>query len=244
MSFASTSRQPCSVDSCMEVTRKLAVRAEHHVEMRALPGEHLGRGLGVGKPERHAAVMRDREPQAFRREGEPADARRQVERLDLALGGAHERLLAGAPGDNAVRPERDAIDPAMLGVGRQRLACALRVGHNHLAVVAAGQNARAVARNGEDAALMHCDALLGAIGRDEQQRLLAERERRGLPEKMRRDDRRARRDGLVRSTTEGIWAWVSVISLRCHPSPKGRDEATPRSSQSPCGSSPRAGCAR
>jgi hypothetical protein len=70
----------------------------------------------------------------------------------------------------------------------------LRVGHNHFAVVSAGQNARAIARNGEDAALMHCDAALRAIRRNEQQRLLAKRERRGLPEKVRRDDRRARRD--------------------------------------------------
>ncbi len=43
---------------------------------------------------------------------------------------------------------------------------------------------------------MHRDALLGAIRRDEQQRLLAEREHRLLAEEMHRNDRRARRNGL------------------------------------------------
>ena len=40
-----------------------------------------GAACAFGKPQRHAAVVRDREPQALRREREPADARRQVERF-------------------------------------------------------------------------------------------------------------------------------------------------------------------
>ena len=73
-------------------------------------------------------------------------------------------------------------------------ALAARVGREHLAVVAAGDDALAVRRRGEDAAAVHRDALLVALARDQQQRLLAEHEGRGVAEEMHADHRRAGRD--------------------------------------------------
>ena len=93
------------------------VGTEGDGEMRALPLQRLGRGLGVRKPQRRAVVVRDREPEALRREGEPADGRGRRRALLLALAGAHEGVLAGRPGDRAGGPDRDVIDPAALGVG-------------------------------------------------------------------------------------------------------------------------------
>ena len=65
--------------------------------------------------------MRDGEPKALRREGQPGDGRRRLERARLALAGEHMRGLAGRPGDRAVGPERDLIDPAFLVVGGEDL---------------------------------------------------------------------------------------------------------------------------
>ena len=176
MSLASAKRQPCSIGSCIDGDEEASVRAERHVEMRALPGECLRRGLRVRKPERHAAVVRDRDAQALRREREPAGARRQVERFHLALGVAHEGLLAGRPCHRAVRPERDAIDPAVLRVGRKRLDRSGRICRDDLAVIAAGDDAIAVGHGRQNAATMNLNALLAAVRRHEQQRLLAEHE--------------------------------------------------------------------
>ena len=72
------------------------------------------------------------------------------------------------------------IDPAMLGVGCEDRALAAGRRRHDLAVVAAGDDALAVRGSGEDAARMHRHALFCAIGRDQQQRLLAEYEDRGL----------------------------------------------------------------
>ena len=98
-----------------------AVRADRGAEMRALPFELFRRRpRGVGKPQRGAVVVRDRQPKALRQESEPADGRRRFEFAQLL--GLHERRLAGRPGDRAVGSERDVIDPAMLGVGRRVIA--------------------------------------------------------------------------------------------------------------------------
>ena len=174
-----------------------AVRAEHHVEMRALPGEHLGRGSA--RSGTRASRRRNARPRARRPFGEnaspPALDGRSSDLL-LALGGAHEGLLAGRPGDRAVRAERDAIDPAMLGVGGKRFAFALRVGRHDLAVVAAGEDARAVAR---PTAGCRRRARRRAAPSPRARRTAAPprraRTRRVSPRKCTADDRRARRDG-------------------------------------------------
>ena len=72
----------------------------------------------------------------------------------------------------------------------------LRVGagRDHRAVVAAGDDALAVARRRENAAAMHRDALGLAVARHEQQRLLAEHEHRHVAEKIRGDHRAAGRE--------------------------------------------------
>src|SRR6185369_7636120 len=108
-------------------------------------------------------------------------------------GAAHEGLLAGAPGDNAVRPERDAVDPAVLCVRGERLAPAVRIGRHDLAVIAAGEHARTVAGRRQDAAAVHGEALFRAV-LGKQQRFLAEHEYGGTFEEMHGDDRPARRD--------------------------------------------------
>ena len=65
--------------------QKLVVGAERDAEMRAGPFQQLRRRGHVRKPQRHAVVMRDREPQALRRERKPADGRGHLERFLLAL---------------------------------------------------------------------------------------------------------------------------------------------------------------
>src|SRR4051812_48451523 len=96
--------------------------------------------------------MRDRNTDALRRKREPADAGRKIQRFWLVLTRLHEGGLAGRPCCRTVRAGCDGVDPAALGVGRYRAALALGVGRDHLAVVATGDDARAVACNGENAA--------------------------------------------------------------------------------------------
>ena len=80
-----------------------SVGADGDAEMRALPFERLGRRLcAFGKPERHAVVMRDREPKALRREGEPADGRGHLERCARRL--CRSRTNACLPADQATAP--------------------------------------------------------------------------------------------------------------------------------------------
>jgi hypothetical protein len=97
---------------------------------------------------------------------------------------------------------------------------------HHLAVIARGQDALAVAGAGENGAAMDGDADRLARPRREQQRLLAEREDRGAIEEMRADHRGRGRD---------------------QPHPVGdrggagaRHGIRQRIPRSPCGSSPRA----
>ena len=125
--------------------QEFAVRAKGDAQMRALPDQRLRLGAGrVGKPERGAVVMRDRKPKTFRRKGEPRDCGSCIERPHLAFRRPHEGGLAGRPGDGAVGPERDVIDPAFLLVGRDNGVLAGLLGRNDLAVVAAGDDALAV----------------------------------------------------------------------------------------------------
>ena len=83
------------------------------------------------------------------------------------------------------------VDPAALGVGRDGFAVAVGVGRHDLAVVAAGDDAGAVARRRQDRAAVHGDALRLAVARRQQERLLAEHEDRGLLQEMHADHRRA-----------------------------------------------------
>ena len=128
--------------------------------MRALPFQHFGLGLRIRKPERGAVVMRDREPKALRREGEPARGRRQFERLRFALAVGDLRELAGRPRDRR-HPGRARHGRSISSSDRRRpyARCAGGVDLHHLAVVAAGDDAGAVARRRQDAAVMQRDAL-------------------------------------------------------------------------------------
>ena len=64
--------------------------------------------------------MRDRKPQALRRERQTADGRRHLEGFFLGLAAADERGLAGRPRHRAIGMKRDIVDPAPLGIGRQQ----------------------------------------------------------------------------------------------------------------------------
>src|ERR1019366_8530504 len=181
---------------------EFAVGTDGDAEMRALPFEILrGRTGRIGKPERGAVVVRDGETKAFRRESKPRHRRWRFERAQRALFSANEGGLARRPGDGAIGPERHLIDPAPLVVGGDNLVLAVGIGGDQLAVVAAGNDAGAVGYAGEDATLMHEDAMLAMLGR-EQQGLLAQHEHRRIPEKMHADDGAAGSD-LADAVGEG-----------------------------------------
>src|SRR6516162_4068555 len=118
------------------------------------------------------------EPHPLRRKGEPADGGRYFEASRLALARKHEGLPAGRPCDIGGwanrRPERDMIDPAPLGVGGDDLMGAVVPRGDDVAVIAAGEDTRAVTRCREDGAAMHHDALGFAALRREQERFLAQ----------------------------------------------------------------------
>src|SRR5665213_239621 len=101
--------------------------------MRALPVENLRLGARrIGKPERGAVVMRDGEAKAFRRKTQTRDGRRGLETAYFTLFRApsckYLRGLAGRPGDGAVGPERDLIDPTFLVVGGEDFRSAVNAG--------------------------------------------------------------------------------------------------------------------
>ena len=173
--------------------------------------------------------MRDGEAETFGQEGQPADRRRRLELprfLAFVLSaGLHERGLAGRPGDRAVRPERDLIDPAALWIGGKRLAFALGIGRDQLAVVTAGDDALAVGRCREDGAAVGVDAPWLAVAAGEHDRFLGQHEGRRLAEKMRGDNGALRRH-LVGAVDDG-WAVVGSRVGHC------RTKATRCSFQNP-----------
>jgi hypothetical protein len=65
--------------------QEFVVGTEGDAEMRAGPFQKFRLRRHVGKPQRHAVVMRDRQPQALWRERQPADGRGHVEGFSLAL---------------------------------------------------------------------------------------------------------------------------------------------------------------
>ncbi len=150
--------------------------------------------------------MRDGEAETFGQEGQPADGRRRLELPRLLAfvfsAGLHERSLAGRPGDRAVRPERDLVDPSALRIGGERLAFALGIGRDQLAVVTAGDDALAVGRCGKNGAAMGVDAPWLAVAAGEHNCFLGQHESRGLAEKMRGDNGAVRRH-LVGAVDDG-----------------------------------------
>ncbi len=174
--------------------QEAVVGAEGDAEMRALPFEDFGLRAHVGKPQRHAVVMRDHKPHALGREGKPADSGRRVERLLLALCRAHERGLAGGPRHRAVGMKRDVGDPASLGVGRQRLDLAAGIDRHQLAVITAGHDALAVRRRTENPAAVDGDGGWRALRGHKGDMLLGTDEHRRIAEEMHRRGRRIKRN--------------------------------------------------
>ena len=129
--------------------------------------------------------MRDREAKALRRKGQAGHRRRRLEVALFALACDDMRDFARRPGDRAVRPERDLIDPALLVVGGERVMFAVRIGRDELAIVAAGDDALAVGRRSPE--WRRHGPRRGARRPGEQQRLLAEHEDRRRAQKMHAD---------------------------------------------------------
>ena len=135
------------------------------------------------------------------------------------------RVKACLPADQATAPfgpTRDVIDPAMLWVDGENRALALRVGGHDLAVVAAGDDALAVRRRRQDRAGVVAARRCAPSLRDQQQRLLAEHERRSIAEEPHGDDRHPGRDRPRAPATEGMSVRVSVSSLP-HPGSRKRE---------------------
>jgi hypothetical protein len=93
---------------------ELPIRAEGNIVVRALPLQHLGRGLRVRKPHRHAVVMGNGEAHTLRRKGQSADGGLHLDRTRLALAGQNERRFSGRPRRRAVGAGGNVIDPAAL----------------------------------------------------------------------------------------------------------------------------------
>ena len=171
----SASRQPCSAGSCMEVTRNRPSALKRTSRWEPFQASISGLASGVGKPERGAAIMGDREPQALGRKGKPADAGGEIERA-VALLGADEGGLADRPGERAIGAKRHMIDPFAGGFGKD-FRIAVGAGRHQLAVVAGREEALSVADGFEDRALVRPHPALGIAG--EQDFPLAQRKGRG-----------------------------------------------------------------
>ena len=187
MCFPSASRQPCSIGSCIVVTRKrpsgLTVAPRCEPFHSSFSGDRL---RSVRKPKCGAVVVSNGEAKSLRQKGEPADGRRRLEFAQLF--GLHERRLASRPGNSAVRPDGDVIDPAMFRIGRQLARFTLRVRRRYRAVIAAADDALAISSCCKNCPAMDGHAARLRFGLDQQKRFLAQDEHRGAPEKMRAND--------------------------------------------------------
>src|SRR6202158_2721671 len=113
----SASRQPCSAGSCIAGARDLVSRAKNTPDVRPPPYQTSGLRRNVGNPHRHAVIMRDRKPQALRRECKAADGREHVKRFFLNPPAADKGGLAGRPRHGPIWMKRDIVDPAPFWVG-------------------------------------------------------------------------------------------------------------------------------
>ena len=123
--------------------------------MRAFPFQEFRLRAHVGKPQRHAVVMRDREPHALGRKRQTAHRRRHIQRFLIAFRIADKGSLSGRPRHRTIVMERDVVDPAPLGIGCQDFDMGFRIKRHQLAIVAAHDNALAVGGRTQDAAAMH-----------------------------------------------------------------------------------------
>ena len=212
MCLASTTRQPCSVGSCMAVTRNWPFGLNGDVMVRALPLQHLGRGLRVRKPQRHAVVVGDGEPHALRRERQPADGGGHLERARLALAG-HARRPACRPTRRPRRPGRRRHGRSS-GAWRRSRSVSLSP---FASVANTLPSSPPVTTRVPSLAAARMPPpwtrkpLLVALAGDQQQRLLAEHERRGAAEEMHGHHRRAGGDRRVRRRRRGCWGRVSHV---------------------------------
>src|SRR5215469_9121205 len=144
--------------------------------------------------------------------------------------------FAGGPGDNAIRPERDMVDPAVFRVACQDTACALGVSGDDFAIVAGGDDAAVVGHRCEDRPAMGADPARLAVGRRKDDRFFAENESGGAAKKMRADDAAVDRDrpGAFddRNCVAAACGHLSTPSLR-----PGRGAMAPRQPLGSCAAS-------
>ncbi len=174
--------------------QKLVVRAEHDAEMRPGPLQKFRLRRHVGKPQGHAVIMRDREPQAFWRKRQPADRRGHVEGFLLTFAAADKGGPAGRPCHRAIGMKRCIVDPAPFWVGREQCHLAFCAEPNQLAVIATHDDTGPVGCRAQDAASMDGDWRDLALPAYQENAFLGADENRGFAEKMHRRDRYADRD--------------------------------------------------
>ena len=168
----------------------------------------------VGEPQRRAVVMRDRKPKAFRHERQArrrSRAPRALRRSSLPL-----RTKAVLPADQATAPSGPTPRGRSSGAWHRSRARCVRagVGRHHLAVVAAGDDARAVrAERGCRRRGRACGAV--AFRRRAAAPPRPARKPRCCRGNARRPPRAPAATGRVRSTTEGFGAGCRSCH-RCH----------------------------
>ena len=148
--------------------------------------------------------MRDRKPQAFWRERQPADGRWYLEGFILGVAAADERCLADRPRQRAIGMQRDIIDPAPLRIGRKQRHLAFFVQCDELAVIAAHHETRAIRNRAQDATAVDRD-FRKLVGLVHQRDVFLDTDKgRVFADEMHRDDRHATASRRTRPATEGM----------------------------------------
>ncbi len=148
------------------------------MEMRAFPIEARPAARRRSETIGRAIVVGDRDPVAFRHEGEAAHGRWRGKGLDARLWDrAAKTLLAARPGDGAVVPRGERIDPFAFFM-RDLVNAAILGGRHHSAIIAPGDEF--VARRRRRREWQHRDAPRCAVrppGVGEQHGAVSERKR-------------------------------------------------------------------
>ena len=210
MSLASARRQPCSVGSCIDGDEEAPVRAERHVEMRALPGEAFPAWPARSETRasrRRSARSRGAAPSARTRARRRSTAGRAISPRPWRCA----RRPACRPTTRPRRPARARRDRSSDAWRRWR-ASRSRPSHSVATTLPSSPPVTmrvAVRRGRQNAAGMHRDALLAAVWRHEQQRLLAEHERGATLRKCTATTGAPAATGFMRSAMDGMLFGVS-----------------------------------
>src|SRR6056297_2492303 len=131
--------------------------------MRPLPFERIRLLLQIGIPQAHPVIMGDGEAITLRREGEAPGGGGGREALFLPLAITRRHFAPSAPGDTAFVMQGERVDPCAPAIG-EITGRAVGAGDRDAPVIAACDEALAVARRTQDAAVrMYLYTMIGAI---------------------------------------------------------------------------------